>query len=121
MNAHATMNAALIERKMLPMDGYCVCARCGRNDLNRDDIDPRGEDAPYPIGYKVGFYGGKLCLECAASEEQEHRETRQEVDRLKAGGSSCPHHQEQTTTRDYVTGKQHTQFCAFCDGRGVSA
>lgn len=33
------MNAALVSRGMLPMDGHCFCGSCMRDDLNRDDMD----------------------------------------------------------------------------------
>ena len=116
MNAPATINAALTARGMLPIDGYCVCARCGRDDLDRDDIDPRGADAPYPIGYKVEYYGGRLCKDCCESEEQEHLETRAEVERIKSGGTTCPHHQEALRIRDHARGHDRTEWCSYCNG-----
>ena len=33
------MNEALVSRRMLPLDGYCTCAACGRSDLQRDEVD----------------------------------------------------------------------------------
>lgn len=102
-----------------------TCSRCKRSGLLDGDMDPRGEDAPYPIGYKVGFYGGPMCHRCCESEEGEHAETRREVDRLKNGGGWCQYcrrgarHSRTITEVHSVRGISVTSPCIYCNGEGT--
>lgn len=66
----------------------CICARC-RSVVAGSEMDPRGADADYPIGYKVQYYGGAMCVACCASEEQEHVEMRAAVDLINSGATRC--------------------------------
>ena len=118
MTAHATINTALAFPGLLPMDGYCACDRCGTTELNRDDmhtVEPHEQ-----IARRAAKHGTHFCAQCIdlmyyAADDAANPHMRKE------SPAPCPHHQEQCGGRDYVTGKQRTQFCAFCDGRGVPA
>lgn len=42
MTIQDTMNAALVSRGMMPMDGYCTCESCNKSGLDRDDLSAAG-------------------------------------------------------------------------------
>lgn len=46
MNAPALINKALLARGLMPMDGDCSCASCGKGGLNRDDLSASGYCTP---------------------------------------------------------------------------
>lgn len=127
MNTHVTINAPArnTDGAQIVVTTTHTCSRCKRSGLLDGDMDPRGEDAPYPIGYKVGFYGGPMCHRCCESEEGEHAETRREVDRIKRGGSWCHYCRSGARNSGTITevhsvrGVSVTAHCIYCKGEGT--
>lgn len=56
------INAALMHRNMLPMDGECSCGRCGRENLKRSQIAKA--EGPSSFVEAVDGYGGQVCAQC---------------------------------------------------------
>ena len=64
MTIQDTMNAALVARGLLPMDGHCTCAACGLTGLDRDQMHDRNyckvcvEDAGRYASYEHDYVKG---------------------------------------------------------------
>jgi len=103
MNAHTTINAALIARGMMPMDGFCQCERCGVAGLNRDQIMTMKEGRDH--------IGKMYCEHCRAL-------TYLEIDNPPPRKSppACTHCNgvSPSSTYDYVRGKNITDHCQYC-------
>jgi len=64
MSIHHTINAVLATSNLQQMDGYCVCASCNRDDLDRNQIVPDGHvNAPLLAEY-VERFDGAICWDC---------------------------------------------------------
>lgn len=57
MNAHL-INAALLARDMLPLDGDCTCPACGETQLTRDEMADREP-------WMLATYNAAICRICA--------------------------------------------------------
>ncbi len=121
MGAHAAISHALLQRRMMPFDGHCVCGYCKRTNLNRSQMADvkRGSE----IADAVAEYGGSVCTTCVELiwyDVDNARIAEKEAAR-EAHLKHCPECSGARPKRswDYVRQQMHTDWCPACDGRSL--
>jgi len=114
MSIHHTINAVLATSNLQQMDGYCVCASCNRDDLERNQIVPDGHvNAPLLAEY-VERFDGAICWDCYDYTDPLPKPY------IPAGHVKC------STCADTLSGVscdddrggRFTEWCLECDGHG---